>query len=392
LETAEIAPNATAPPIKDMGTALPGATPLQPGFMGINFIKKAIPDSWEAAKPWNVQGVGLGDTPLQKDVFAPVKAGREASDFAWSVPKYAIFMNQMRSGVPWQEAAAIAKGATADFSMLTPFEKNVIQKYMVPFYAYARRMIPWTIKEIVRNPGGATAEGVRLAGSAGKTRGFIPKQVEGDLAVPISDEDAQGNKKYLAGTDLPFETLEDLFHPGRNSQETVGNTLSGWAGMLNPAIKVPLELATNRQLYSGRDLSDLKGRLGIIGQELTGAQRPLPVPPLLEEAVANSPLARVVTTAGKLLDERKSIPEKLLNTLTGVKTTDIDMPRARDVAGREAAQSLLQGSPARTFSNIYVRNQDLPLLSPDELRLYQLYRQIEANRKKDSAAQPAIQP
>jgi uncharacterized protein YukE len=387
VETAELG-NGAAQPIAQLKNALVGNEPMHPLPLG---LLKGHPVG-DFLKGWNPLDV-FHKTPqeftenLNKNPL--LQLSQESSNFAWTLPKLAIALGHMRQGMSWQEAMQTAQDVMGDFSKVTPFEKT-LRRSAIPFYTWARRVLPWTIREIANNPGGITAEAVRVAGGAGHKE-FTPEQLSNDISVPLSQEDAEGNKTYLESTSLPFEVLGDVFRPGRTLTSTIGGSLAEMGGMLNPLLKMPIELATNKQLNSGRDLTDLKGRLSTTAQNILGTDRGAAISPTLEEIASNMPFAPYLTMAGKLSDPRKSLLEKATNALTGFQTATVNMPQARDVAARDAAAQLLQGSPAQQHTDLYVRKQDLPLLSPDELRLYSLYRKIEQERQQRAKAEKAKQ-
>lgn len=331
--------------------------------------------------PLGIRGVqNMAGEVRTEDTQPLIKAGRELTDQIYQRARDRIFAAHLLQGKAPAEAAAIAKGAMVDFGNLTPFERNVVQK-VVPFWAWNRHQIPWQLHELLNHPGGLTATAVKQYSNLASDRGFIPKQLSGDLAIPLGSEDKTGNKKYLTGSNLPFESLEELFQGGRNTQDAIQNTLAGWAGNMNPLFKVPIEMATNRQLYSGRELTDLKGRVGTTLENLGLGHHD--IGPTAEEVLANSPVSRVLSTFGKLTDPRKSIGEKALNTLTGFSTSDIDMQQARENAARDAVDKLMQGAEGvHKDTSLYVRKEDLPNLTPEQAKLYSLYQQIGKQRQQ----------
>ena len=81
-----------------------------------------------------------------------------------------------------------------------------------------------------------------------------------------------------------------------------------------------------------------------------------------------------------LMDERKSWGDWLLRMGSGVKMTDIDMEKAKEVAARHLVEDQVSGHPGVSrFSNLYVKREDLPLLSASDLALLRL--QASLNRR-----------
>jgi hypothetical protein len=179
--------------------------------------------------------------------------------------------------------------------------------------------------------------------------GYVPDWISANAAMPLSGAPA-GQQRFLSSLGLPQEEGLERIKTLNGGLDATG-TMIGFASMLNPIIKAPLEQLSDRQFFSGRRLSDLHptGTASAIGS-LVGEENPQ----LLAQALANSPLARMVTTVDKLSDPRKSIGYKALNLGTGVRTTDVDIDKARTIEARNALEDMLKRQPhVRSFTNYF---------------------------------------
>jgi len=139
---------------------------------------------------------------------------------------------------------------------------------------------------------------------------------------------------------------------------TAKGTLQEAFGRVNPALKMPVELASGTSFFSGRDLEDLDPQVGRIAANLKGEGHAKNIiGQLPEQALANSRLARYMSTARQLSDPRKQkSPLKLgINLLTGARVTDVDQEKTRNIAIREGVEEMLRGTgDVRKFESLYL--------------------------------------
>src|SRR5262249_37181466 len=167
-----------------------------------------------------------------------------------------------------------------------------------------RHNLPWTLEQLMEQPGGATASAIKAATGIRRDQGFVPEYIGEGLALPLGAEQG-GTQRFLSRTGLPFEDFMP-FDPSRG----IGAAGMDLLGQTNPLIKGPLELATGKQFFTGRDLADLSDK-GLTGETV------------VDQALMNSPAGRFLTTARTLADERKGIGAKALHLLTRAKPTHL---------------------------------------------------------------------
>lgn len=335
---------------------IPGLKPFE-GFGAT--LKQAIPNSKESLNPLNVAGVSSN-----KDLFAPVVAGRKIGDATEEINRLSAFIGQLRQGYDPATAAMRTRAAHVDYSALSPFEKNVMRR-LVPFYSYTRGIVPFVMDNLVKNPGGLGGHTAMAAYSLRQqNKGFVPDWMGNGLAIPIGDEQ-NGTQRFLTKVDNPVEAAASIYNGGG-----LDKTAMGVLGMMNPLVKAPLEFATGKQFFTGRDLADL--------YPMTGSN-------LTDQILVNSPLSRLATTYRTLTDERKlEDPLALLTNLgTGVKLSDIDMEKQRDLAAREFISESLRGQQGiGRYETIYPRPEAIGSLTPEEIALLRLNKSLEMKAQK----------
>lgn len=341
-------------------------------------VSSAFPRSLGEANPFAIAGVG----GRKSDKFAPVAAGRIAGEQIEDVNRLGGFIGMLRRGDDPLESAAKIRAAHVDYGSLTPFEQQL--RRFVPFYTYQSRNIPYTIKQLMERPSLFNPAGIGYQSTAARLtnqmRGdqWIPQYLGSGLAIPMGEEE-DGTQRFLSRLDLPHEqAFENLYGGTGGLQRTAMAAL----GQLNPLLKAPLELATGKQFYSGRNLADLHPTwfTKTMGIEA----------PLMDQLLMNSPLARLTSVTQQLADPRKGVGAKALNILAGPRVTDVDMERQRMLAARDIAQQELAGRPGvRSYEHFYTRPEDMGLLTPDEIALLRMQRTAEehSKRARENAAQ-----
>jgi len=312
--------------------------------------------SW---KPWDVAGFG----GRNKTTFWPAKAGQQLETAIDDMTRGSGMLNLLRQGFTPEAAAMELHRVAGGASNMTDIERQVIRR-LVPFYGWMKYNTPFVAKEVATNPGGLMAMAMKGAGSLRRDEGYVPEYLGQGLALPVGQEES-GQQRFLTRFDLPFEAAFENIGGGN---ERVGSTLRNLLGQANPLIKGPLELATGKQLYTGRDLSDLYGPTGNV---------------LIDQAIMNSPLSRFYTTGRTLADPRKDLLTKLVNLISPARLSDVDLDKQRIIEGTKALKEQLSGNPAvKHFEAISVSPQNVAQLSPQELELYRLYKTIQEMARK----------
>ncbi len=285
--------------------------------------------------------------PLSTDTFLPTRIGGDVAGFVEDLNRLSGFIAYRKQGFAPDEATKMVNRAQVDYGSLTDWERRW-GKLAVPFYVYSSRMIPAVVDDIVRNPGGRTANIVKVGNRA--TSDLIrPDYLAEQLLLPVG-QDESGVDKYLGGFGL---ALEDAIKPiGKAMQGDASGLVREVGSRLNPLLKFPIELATGRSLFFG----DPRGN-------------PAPVSGgVAEQALANSPAARYVGTAKKLVKKGKVEPlETLANLITGLRLDEVS-PWMRDSVDRSEAERQLRDFGGREFTRTYIPKSVKESLTPMELQ------------------------
>lgn len=370
----------------DLSKSIPGETPAV-SLMG--YLKDLLPTSKAEIDPRNIRGVKHYKTgELRTETqFAPVRAGEKLGKRVEDLNRGQPFYELLRQGYDPAEAAKIVKSANVDYSAraFTDFEKKYMTRLM-PFYKYTSRMVPHVAKRVSEHPGGVMAQAIRAGNSFKDDKGFTPDYIGSSLSVPLPGG-GEGMQRYLTGLGLPHEVLNQLATVGPGGLQKTGMDL---LGQLNPLIKTPLELATGKQFFSGRDLKDLDARSGRIMEQAGVLESPKSVPYWLDELLMNSPAARAVSTVGQLSDSRKSALIKAINTLSGARISDVDTAKQQEISARNILEEMLRGRPGvGRHESLYVSPENAATMDPETLKLMSLLQSIQkqgAQRRKERSA------
>jgi hypothetical protein len=371
--------------LEAMTQRVPGATPVTLKAAGRKLLTTK---GWN---PLNIRGV-FGREETTQPIAA---AGEVLGTYTDSLGRIAPYLNMLKRGTNPAEARARVFAAQVDYSnrAFAPFEREVMTR-LVPFYKFTKSQLPFVIRELIDRPAGPLGQVVRGQAklSSGSDDQFVPEHIRQTLSVPIPKglpligNVPEGVQRYLTGFGLMHEDPISLLRPGQNIYKSVTGTLSELGGRLNPLAKAPIELATNRQLFTGREMQDLEGSLSRTLSNVGLYEQPPDVPILLEQALANSPLARLMSTARTISDPRKDAISKGVNLLTGVRIQDVDSEKSENIAIRESLEDLLRGTTGirRLKPRLFVRKGEEELLSPQNRLLFQLY------KKKGEEVQQAV--
>lgn len=338
-----------------------------------------------------------------------LELGDRAAETTDAGNRYGTYLNQIRQGASPAEASRIANLTQVDYrpEAFTNFERDVLKR-IAPFYSYTRGIMPLIADQLVNNPQRLMGQSIRTISRASQPteESFTPEYLRQSASIPLpsglpflSLDPGSNLTRYLTNIDLPFESAVNLITPGvgNTAFDQAGSTLQKTAlnllGQTNPLIKGPLELFTNRQFYSGRQLSDLYSML----------EQTLGTPGRVAEQIGmNLPGgSRVIGAVRQAMDERLDPSERaskfLVNALTGLKFQDVDQERTKRLAARDMLNELLETTPGvRTYENITVPEDILRSMPREQQQMYLLYKVIQAEAAKRARdkkkAQAALDP
>jgi hypothetical protein len=303
--------------------------------------------------------------------FAPVAAGQSLGNAVEDWLRGTHYMSRRMGGSQSPDAKLAVMKYQIDYSAMTEFERQVMKR-MFPFYAFSRRNLPPMLEDLATKP--AKLAGALRVATGTRTEGeFVPPWVAEGSSVRVPGA-PEGKDRFVSSFGLPFED-EGLKTLGALAQGDFRRVFQQGFGMAQPLIKLPAEVATGTQMYSGRPLASLDPydftRLGGLLQDDTAR--------LLSQTLSNTPLSRTASTLNRFTDGRENLATDMLSLAVGSRITDVDTAKAREQAAMQLLRERLRGQPGiRVSENLYVRPEDLPKVQPEDRTLYGLLRQLQA--------------
>jgi hypothetical protein len=346
-------------------------------------------DDWKTVRGVDFRGI-LNGREAPSQTVNPLldlheRVGRRVEDSL----RTGTYIEALRQGYSPDAAADLVAKAQVDYSpqAFTNFERKI--KKFVPFYSYPRGIAPLVAENLLYRPGGLQGQITRAvsSGSRPSEDSFVPEDLRKTTAIQLPGEYGRdGNlQRYLTKIDLPWRGLVDLVSPSlgntplESASKTIQSTAMNLAGQLNPLVKAPLEMLMNRQMYSGRELSDL---YSMLEQDLGPMGRPI------EQLIVNAPGGSKLIGMLRTARDQRMTPlgragKIAFNTFSGFGVTDRDPDKARDQAARQMLTELLETVPGvRTYENLTVPEADLREMPKDQRDLYLLYKIIQSEAAK----------
>ncbi len=297
-----------------------------------------------------------------------IQTGKKVNEAVEENLRMPQYLDLRRKGLSEEAAAAEVYKNHFDYrrQASTDFE-NAVMKRLIPFYMFPSRNIPKQIGRAIQAPGKVTTP-IRLAGQMQDSEGYVPEYLQNGLALPLGSEQA-AQQTYLSQLGLPMEEAFSRLKIGTGAVDTLTKTGQGLLGLLRPELKGVLENLSGKQFFTGRDLADLhvgsvESGFGNLDEETSR---------LVAQALLNSPATRMVSTANRLLDERKHTPAGLaglgLGLTTGAKITDVETEKWRAIDARHNLEELMHGSPGIRQSVDYYPTREAKLggtLTPEQ--------------------------
>lgn len=167
-------------------------------------------------------------------------------------------------GMSITEAAKHVRAAHFDYEELTPFERKVM-KSIAPFYTWTRKNIPFQIKALLGSPGRYSAFpkfALESQNAAGGQDGIVPDYMTSGMQFRIPF----GKDNYIS----PMIGVTDLAKlDPHQARET-------FSSLVTPAVSVPFELATGKNLFTGQDIEPANHTRVPINDRFAGLLKTIP--------------------------------------------------------------------------------------------------------------------
>jgi len=258
------------------------------------------------------------------------------------VNRYPLYAAARKAGLTPAQAKALVNKSQFDYAAknYSRFE-NSIAKRLVPFYGWLSNNLPYQIKTLINNPGGATPYLLRKLAKVQGNGEYLPQWLEERMGVRLGgDED---NATVIRSFGLPIEDLGDIpFSGGLPNLNRVGQRL---ISRMAPGVTLAWRLFTGRDPVTGREIKDMKGPTGN---------------PQLDTVLASAPTARLQSSIMDITKPDKQLWAILMNQLTGVKVGNYDLQQARDRELRDMLAKELAAMPdVGTREVFYPQQKDL---------------------------------
>jgi hypothetical protein len=231
---------------------------------------------------------------------------------------------------------------------------------------WMRRSIPYTLQRLLERPGGMVAQSIRLESQPDAEGSYTPTFLKEGMNVPWGGGTPTATS-FIRQAGLPIEDLNKMVFSG--GLPNIGRTAEKIGAQMHPLLTLPVELASGKQLFSGRKIADLEPVTGISA---------------VDKAIHYGPFSRVASEGMSIIDQRKNWWQKALNATTGFKTGtyDLEKLRASDLS-RAQAEKLSEDPLIREGTHYYVpRNKrDLPEAKNSVQRIKTLGKLQQAIRK-----------
>lgn len=188
----------------------------------------------------------------------PFEGSRKVGESSDSLTRMANFLHHLDRGLSPAEAAKKTRTALFDYGALTPAEQK-IRKWAMPFYAWKRFALPRMVERLVGSPGvftGAAHVRENAVSINEVDESHLPEWLRDNQAIPLW-VDEKGQVHYLT-INLPLTELASI-----HEIDNIGGMAKEAVRMINPLYTIPTQLAFNRSLLTGQEISRYDG-----GQEM----------------------------------------------------------------------------------------------------------------------------
>lgn len=326
------------------GSAAKNAVPTG-GFLGIFApLKEAVKSpKWSDINPFTMRG-GFGLKAEEGAQNVLMQMGDKAYNWVEFLNRAAPYEALRRKGMTPAQALYRVNRAQFDYSKLAPLEKTYLRR-AVPFYTWIRKSLPYSLQRLFERPGGLVAQSIRAESQPSAKDQYTPAFLREGMNIPWGGGTPEATT-YLRQAGLPIEDFNRfIFSGGLPNLQRTGERIGA---QLHPLLTLPIEMASGKQLYSGRKIENLESPT----EALFGRLRKWGVPidegtklPSIDKAIHYSPASRTVGEGMSFFDPRKNWLQSILNATTGVKSGTYDIEKQRLIDLRNAEVEALKENP-----------------------------------------------
>jgi len=226
----------------------------------------------------------------------------------------------------------------------------------------------------------------------------LPEDVLASMGLEGLGEPGPGLRRVLTNLDIvPGTAFTNLIAKaagpqGTDFSQSALDTASNIGQQLAPQLRTAIEMITQRDMHTKRDLGAVPSELDQIGQAVTGN------PDFKIPAIANSLVdlalpgaSRVLSAGRQIADPRvEDVPSRvgqmLFNQVAPFRVAVVDENRQRGDAMRQIDAMIRREPAAKNFETVAVAKEDFDKLSPEAQQLYLLKKSLSDQSRKEKKA------
>jgi len=260
---------------------------------------------------------------------------RKQMEMAEVVMRSAAYVHSRRRGLSAEEAAAVVKELHFDYSDMKPFEKNVLRRFLFPFWSWTRNNVPLQAKFMITRPGRtripylAKQEIEKEFGGPTPDERIMPEFLKDNLGMRYNYNKETGTFEYfLLRSWLPSGDVAGFLD--------LGDTLTS---MLNPWIRAVGDIwIYNKNPAFDREVESFPGEMrDFISPEAGKEYAKIPGAKPIAESLAKLG-SGVGLTVGSPLEEGVQVRGKLLQALSMFRVIN-ELRRTGEVSARQGGKA-----------------------------------------------------
>ena len=276
--------------------------------------------------------------------FALIHAGDVVGGYVENHARLVGFINGLQEGLDFEQAAAKVKKFMIDYTDLSAFERNIGRR-VFPFYSWLRKNTELEVTQLLKQPGKFAL--------IPKIKNYIESLSEApdDIYLPDYYKDLYAIRmpfglspegKLLFGDVLEQGGEQWYLNPNFPWQDLgkIGKVLTGdWLGALkevtsalNPMGKIPIELITNTETFSGNKIADKDEPVKLAPGWMQWAARGLPLEDILPGARRNPKTGELYITGRQEYGTRILPPLNTLSKLMSASPSDTKKDKNKWIA------------------------------------------------------------
>lgn len=226
-----------------------------------------------------------------------VDAGRKFGQTLEDNARIALFLDQVKKGKSYDDAAKHVNKYLFDYSAISPLEQSVAKRIM-PFYTWSRKNIPLQLEALITSPEKVNKVNVfrqnLQAGVEVPDQGDVSEQTKAQMPVYFGNAEGGRVKAIPLQGLIPLSDLSPFFGTTGNlpdplvTNKKIPSAASTLMSNVNPVLKSPAEYVLNYDFFRKKSIKEYEGQK----TDLLGIEMPVHTAKFLSNIVAISALDR----------------------------------------------------------------------------------------------------